>query len=178
MRAGNITRDFLASTISAAIQSVVGSSAALSTQQDSSQQPLPTTQYNIFNWDGGLQKLPSDFKFPSVDLSTAWNLWLRGNSANKFGPYRSIATIDIASKKERNVNYEWRFIMDRLPNFYQCQTESFAVVQAYLQPIQLFTAKKRKRRDSQLKVTTLVRLVREMEANIPNNAATGLSNVS
>ncbi|KAH9133211.1 hypothetical protein AeRB84_020668 [Aphanomyces euteiches] len=183
--AGQITREFLSSTISAAIASVAGSSGISTSTSTSGNEANSIVKYDVFMWGGRLHKLPEDFVFPSVDLATGWKLWFCGNPAQKLLPFQSISTLDLATRKQRNVFYEWKFIMSRLSKFYESQTghkplpnptelqliESFDVAQRLLAPMEEVTPKKRQRRTAQLKVATTVGLLRQLDAASTSNTS-------
>ncbi|KAH9094685.1 hypothetical protein LEN26_018176 [Aphanomyces euteiches] len=122
--AGNITRKFIEDTISNAIRELsphVDNSTGSPMLDNISHVSPP---YEIFHWGGGLHKLPQDFSFPSVDVLTVWKLWWRGNNAKKILPYRQIKSVDVSTRKQRNVLCGWKFIMDKLVNYYYQQTGS------------------------------------------------------
>ncbi|KAF0739969.1 hypothetical protein Ae201684P_016791 [Aphanomyces euteiches] len=172
--AGNITQGFLETTISKAIADIVGRTGIQNNTQ-SSCAAESSIEHQIYYWGDGMHLLPESFKFPSVEISVAWKLWWRGNPTEKILPYRKIKTIDLADKKQRNIFYDWKFIMEKLYNYYKRETglelastpteieliRSFQVVQTMLLPTQKETPQKRQRHDSQLATLTVVRHFRE-----------------
>src|SRR5690348_10969667 len=72
--AGNVTHSFLKTTIAEIIKE---------TQAIKRNNPVPPTsqpsKFALLSWGDRFRRLPIDFVFPSVDTSTAWQLWWRGN---------------------------------------------------------------------------------------------------
>ncbi|KAH9081282.1 hypothetical protein LEN26_021403 [Aphanomyces euteiches] len=173
LASGNITRDFLEATLSNVISNLLEANKTLTPQVDHPQSQSVSTV--VHSWGGGLHKLPEDFEFPSVDLAAAWRLWWLGNPAKRLPPYRTISTLDLGSTKKRNDFYNWEFLMSRMIDFYERSTGStlrsmsteadvlstLFVAKGLLDSIWGSTEKGRQRRDAQLKISTLVRLLRE-----------------
>ncbi|KAF0714915.1 Aste57867_3640 [Aphanomyces stellatus] len=176
LAAGNITQGFFESTLSQAI-----ATALQRVRPDVPPTTAPTDDVDsnsaVFSWGGLFHMLPEDFKFPSVDLATAWNLWWRGNPAQKIIPFRKICTRDLSLPSEHKEYYEWKFIMEKMIAYYTAKqgsppsptasalelSASFAVANGLLDPIRTSTSTKRSRRDGQLRVSTAARLVRQMQ---------------
>ncbi|KAH9104699.1 hypothetical protein LEN26_014929 [Aphanomyces euteiches] len=116
---GNISRQFLESTINAAISNVASIQARVSCT------PIETINpsYTVFAWAGWLHKLPEDFDFPSVDIAMAWRLWWLGNSMAKHPPYREIDTRDLSTPKKARVFSGWKYLMKHLTECYQRHTQ-------------------------------------------------------
>ncbi|KAF0733691.1 hypothetical protein AaE_009179 [Aphanomyces astaci] len=176
--AGNITRTVLESSITNAL-SLVSQSFGQFIVPTTTHNVLPTvSEYKVFHWGGKFHKLPDDFTFPSVDTATAWNLWWCGYSSQNSIPYRRIDTQDLTTRAHKNMFYEWKFIMEKLSEFYTLATglalpphpteidaiDAFAAESGLFNVISGEITSKRLRRDCQLKVTTMVRLVRQQDA--------------
>ncbi|RHX99652.1 hypothetical protein DYB36_013962 [Aphanomyces astaci] len=71
---------------------------------------------SLLVWGGRLHKLPETFVFPSVDTATAWALWWLGKDNEV--PYKTIDPDDLATKKQKRILSEWRYIMNNLWQFY------------------------------------------------------------
>ncbi|KAG9416414.1 hypothetical protein AC1031_021900 [Aphanomyces cochlioides] len=126
---------------------------------------------------GQLHKLPESFELPTVDLATAWKLWWRGLPAKKIPPFCQISPRDISKQTAKKVLSEWRFLMERLSRCYESKTgcavplnlseidlqTSFHIVNEMLAPLRQPTAKKRQRRDAQMKISTIAKLWRQYE---------------
>ncbi|KAF0710697.1 hypothetical protein AaE_012419 [Aphanomyces astaci] len=176
LAAGNVTREFFESTLTKAIADVVDVARAVSNPHRPHVDER-AADYPVHHWGGQLHMLPKDFKFPSVDLGTAWSLWWRGNPSQKVPPFRKICTRDLSLKSECKEFYEWKYIMGKLSSYYTAQhgngpnataspeelIASFTIANRLLDPIRLTTTKKRTRRGGQLRVSTAARLVRQME---------------
>ncbi|KAF0735078.1 hypothetical protein Ae201684P_002905 [Aphanomyces euteiches] len=175
LASGNITREYFESTLSKALSTIAAGTSSNPVPSDCS---TNRPEYDVHHWNGQLHMLPIDFKFPSVDLMTAWTLWWHGNPSQKVPSFKKINTRDLSLKTERKEFYEWRHIMNQLTSFYVSKTghepnvhsttadlvEAFDVCKDLLAPISDMTPKNRKRRHSQLCVSTTARLVRQMTA--------------
>jgi hypothetical protein len=97
--AGNITRSTLASTLRGLLSEagVIGGSSRATADTDQSPS-LPLT-YHLC--DDKFRVLPENFAFPSIDTLGAWWLWLFGNEARGYPPFRSISTTDLSTRDKR-----------------------------------------------------------------------------
>ncbi|KAH9122377.1 hypothetical protein AeMF1_006297 [Aphanomyces euteiches] len=173
---GHITRSFLETVVKNAVQSLTGITTPLTgPSQQNSQTESTNHQFQIYSWGSGIHLLPETFQFPSVDICTAWKLWWRGNPQQGLIPFKQIKTIDLSSRNQRNIYYEWKFTMEILCQYYSSKTgkpllknpselqlvDAFDIVKHAVDHFRDETSKKRKRRDCQLKITTVARLFRE-----------------
>ncbi|ETV76575.1 hypothetical protein H257_09574 [Aphanomyces astaci] len=167
---------FAKSSIASALSSIQQSNCAMSPAQQLQIDSQPLV-YEPFHWGGKFHKLPQNFVFPSVDAATAWKLWWRGNIREKVLPYRKIDTQDLATRAARNMFYEWKFVLEKLTDHFvsvsgrnmalnpseQEVSTSFDTARGLFDQFCGETSAKRVRRDGQLKITTLVRLLRQLE---------------
>ena len=183
LMAGHITRSYFETTLESTVTKTVELALVVANTTTTTANRCDSTAacYNdvlVYHWGGGLHKLPETFEFPSVDVSTAWTLWWLGNPSQKLPPYRTIQTRDLSSSNQRKAFYEWRYIMDKMTQFYANTTgnelgksssaidlvRSFEIAQGVLEPVRGSTSRKRKRRDGQLRVATAARLLRQSSA--------------
>ena len=172
-----ITKEYLLETISNAVTTIVSTQNAtqpVAALQDHAQSNFA---FPVHHWGGLLHKIPENFEFPSVNIYTAWQLWWRGNLAKSTIPYKNIKSVDLATRKQRNVLYDWTYIMTKMYEYYRQKSgrnlrpnpselevsEAFSHAELALDSIRQKTGKKRARRDCQLKIQTLVRLLRQSE---------------
>ncbi|KAF0703640.1 hypothetical protein AaE_015287 [Aphanomyces astaci] len=130
----------------------------------------------VFEWGGQFRRLPEDFEFPSVNVSTAWRLWWLGNG-NIF-PFSKILPFDLSTRKKRDKLSEWKVLMTRLHDyttsagFIMARTPSevdvlaaFEVAKQFLLPYASRSTANNKRPLGQLKVCTVVKLVRLVDGS-------------
>ncbi|KAJ8531907.1 hypothetical protein ON010_g14055 [Phytophthora cinnamomi] len=142
----------------------------------------PTTTIDFWPSDGKLHALPESFKFPSTDVLHAWHLWWFGNEAEGQPPYKSVFTDDLATRKKRQTYSEWRMMMEHISAAIERETgalpsSSMAEQQAAMLcvtganslPLSPSTCSCR---TTQLKVTTMLRLVRQAAHKNNQNART------
>ncbi|CAK4720335.1 hypothetical protein AeMF1_006296 [Aphanomyces euteiches] len=116
---------------------------------------------------------------------------VEGNPQQGLIPFKQIKTIDLSSRNQRNIYYEWKFTMEILCQYYSSKTgkpllknpselqlvDSFDIVKHAVDHFRDETSKKRKRRDCQLKITTLLVFSVNMHLNninLPSLDATDL----
>lgn len=115
--------------------------------------------------------LPKDFNFPSIDPLGAWLLWWFGNTKLHYPPYKNIPTEDLDSQKKKATLSEWSVMMRYIINGIEEELSApMPAITDEKHAIKLFNKgyatlklkpSKRKRRDGQLKLTTVLRLIRE-----------------
>ncbi|KAH9113936.1 hypothetical protein AeMF1_011949 [Aphanomyces euteiches] len=174
--AGNITRSFLESTIASAVSRIAELNRPQQIQADVNSSCRP----NYSNFDGPASKLPASFSFPSVNVAAAWRLWWLGNPVQNIVPYSQIMARDLPTRTLKNTLSEWKYLMNEklLPELQRCggapltskSTEAdvinaFDMVKHILDPVSNNTAKKRQRRDGQMKVCTVVKNFRLLEGS-------------
>ena len=112
-----------------------------------------------------------------MDVATAWKLWWLGNPAQKLIPFSNIKLFFLPSRLLKNILAEWTYLMSRMEQHFEetvghkipknpseiVVAEAFDVAKHLLDPIFVAMEKKRKRRSSQLKVLTAVKLMRTYE---------------
>ncbi|KAJ8576010.1 hypothetical protein ON010_g3202 [Phytophthora cinnamomi] len=131
----------------------------------------PTTTIHFWPCDGKLHALPESFEFPSTDVRHAWHQWWFRNEAEGQPPYKSVSTHDLATRKKRQTYSDWRMIMKHISAAIERETgalppSSMTEQQAAMLcvtgvnslPLSPSTSS---RRTTQLKVTTMFRLVRQ-----------------
>ena len=164
---GNITRQYLESALSNFVERIAP-------RPHSPLVVMSTTQNSVLhNWGGRLAKLPMDFEFPSVDPASAWRLWWLGNDSRSHPPYRFIVPLDLSSTTQRKVLSSWKFVMSEFERVSQSSglvmprrpTEEdvkrlYEPIALYIQNICSATTRKRTCRPSQLRLVSLVRVVR------------------
>jgi len=174
--AGQLTRDVLKQTIKelladAMIGAAVVAPAPLAVSTEKSTR--------VHYWDSKFHFLPANFEFPSTDPLTAWKLWWFGNVALGYPPLRRVTSRDLSTRQKANTLSEWSMLMKRIVAEAEAMTGAavpsvpteeeaeklFAIGMSKLALLPTMRA----RRHSQLKVTTVVRLMREEnKAHDPN----------
>ncbi|OWZ09618.1 hypothetical protein PHMEG_00017649 [Phytophthora megakarya] len=167
--AGNITRDLLRDEIRALLQDM----GLQSSQPDSSTQAAPRPTRVCYTWGDRFHKLPRDFDFPSIDPLGAWQLWWFGDGRRDYPPYRSISSTDPDTPKKKATLLEWSILMRHIINGIEAEMSSpLPPIRDLAHAIELFNMgyktlnlkpSKRKRRTTQIKLTTVLRLIREAE---------------
>ncbi|KAF0721803.1 hypothetical protein Ae201684P_007722 [Aphanomyces euteiches] len=118
--AGHITRSYfestLESTVTKAVEVALGgtTSSAVNASESAASCGIDVL---VYHWGGSLHKLPEQFEFPSVDVSTALSLWWLGNPIQKHQPYWTIETRDLNASNQRKAFYEGKYIMEKLTQF-------------------------------------------------------------
>jgi hypothetical protein len=170
--AGNITHDLLKTTIRDLVRDLgLGLSFSTTPEPDST---LASNEFLLHHWGGRLHILPEDFEFPAVDTYTAWKLWWFGNKSKKYPPFKSINTCDLSSRRKQQTYSSWKVMMQYLIQSIKDATNKpisdkptekeiekmYDIAKRHL-PIEHATRSKRKRRSTQLKMVTALRLIRE-----------------
>ena len=72
------------------------------------QQQQYSAQSNDYNnthenvaWNGRFHPVSQDFKFPSDNMSSIWNLWWYGKANERIAPYRKFQTFNIDNKNRQ-----------------------------------------------------------------------------
>ncbi|KAF0682351.1 hypothetical protein As57867_025436, partial [Aphanomyces stellatus] len=104
---GNITRQFLETTLSNFVERLAPRANLPSDSPDSTHHSV------LHSWGGRLFMLPKEFEFPSVDPASAWRLWWLGNDRKSQPPYRFISPLDLSSNKQRKILSSWKFMLGR-----------------------------------------------------------------
>lgn len=143
----------------------------------------PTDKPVLHFWNGRWRRLPSTFELPSVDLTTAWQLWWCGSHLTQSTPLRSISSCDL-TQKQGKVLSDWRQAMKILvdlleDNIIQRITRNptyHDVVEAFNTAISKLvhqlssTPSGRDRRVSQMKLATFVRVCRKWNVRRSRNS--------
>jgi len=176
---GNITRDVLKQTIKELLaEAGIGGPVTASFPPPSVSSDNSNTRVHF--WNNKFHFLPISFEFPSTDPLTAWKLWWLGNVALGYPPFRRVTSRDLSSRQKANTLSEWSMLMKRITAEIEAATGSpVSTVQTEEEADKLFKIGMsrlellptfRVRRYSQLKVTTVVRLMREAnKANDPSS---------
>ncbi|KAG3063727.1 hypothetical protein PI124_g22632 [Phytophthora idaei] len=117
--------------------------------------------------------LPKNFESPSIDPLGAWMLWWFGDQRRGYPPYNGISSGDLDTTKKKATLSEWSIMMRHIVNGIEdklhvpmpsIRDESHAI-DLFKTGYEMLKLKpsKRKRRVDQLKLTTVLRLVREGE---------------
>jgi len=176
VKAGHITRDILESVLKSALSKICPTSSQESHDTAPPIRPTHANTIPVFSWGGKFHKLPDNFKFPSVDVFTAWKLWWCGIPSTNIIPFCQINVCDLKTQAQKNTFYKWKSIMLTLTKYFNQQTgqtldkspnesgiiDSFRVAQGGLDGIRSGGGGKRVRRIDQLKVTTAARLLQEI----------------
>ncbi|KAE9052354.1 hypothetical protein PR001_g597 [Phytophthora rubi] len=175
---GNITRDVLKQTIKELLAEA-GIGATIAANPPPSSTSFESNNIRVHFWDNKFHFLPASFEFPSADPLTAWKLWWLGNVALGYPPFRRVTSRDLSTRQKANTLSEWSMLMTRICAEVEAATGSaVSAVQTEEEADNLFEIGMsrlkllptfRERRHSQLKVTTVVRLMREAnKASDPN----------
>ena len=134
-------------------------------------------------WSGRWRRLPASFELPSVDLSTAWQLWWCGSQSTHSIPLKSIDGCDLTPKQGK-VMSDWRQAMKILvdlfddaslqrlshkPTYHEVSS-AFSEAMAKLSTQLASTPRGRDRRVSQMKLATFVRICRKWNVRRNRNA--------
>ncbi len=79
--------------------------------------PPPSQPNNA--WGSLRRSIPSNFQFPSVDVAGAWRLWWCGNQQLHLPPHRKLPARELPSKHQKTIFYRWKFLMNRLQEYYE-----------------------------------------------------------
>ncbi|KAF0683904.1 Aste57867_24082 [Aphanomyces stellatus] len=164
---GNITRQFLETTLSNFVERLAPRANLPSDSPDSTHHSV------LHSWGGRLFMLPKEFEFPSVDPASTWKLWWLGNDRKSQPPYRFISPLDLSSNKQRKILSSWKFMLGRFErvcldaglHMPQHPTEEdiarlYVPVALYIRDICSAAPRKRTCLPSQLRLVSLVRRVR------------------
>lgn len=163
--AGNITKELLQQTIQESLSLFRGHAdvEALSVRET-------VSNGNIHTWGNKIHLLPENFEFPSVDLLGAWKLWWFGNEISQIPPFRKINTVDLSTRKKRNLYSEWSIMMNKIIDQLMKDGTEIPINMTELQSLALFRKgtdslfekiQHKTARKSQIKMTTALRLLRE-----------------
>jgi hypothetical protein len=135
----------------------------------------------VHHWGGLLRPVPDTFTFPVCSALAAFQLYCSGNAELQYPPLRILTPADMPTRDSRKRLSDYRFLMRKLegrlrrdgawvpePTLDDCNTMFDAAADEITVPE--WTAGQRKRRLTQLKWTTLVKVLRksrtrEAEAN-------------
>jgi hypothetical protein len=161
---GNITKELLRDTIKSLILDVRADAS-----MPFSKQLLPQASQSYHLWGGKFHILPEDFEFPSTDTLTAWKLWLFGNKTAGHPPYKNISSHDLSTRLKQQTYSNWSTMMKYITLHAEAQTgkkipsDLTEVDAADLYKIAITTLpiKQRQSHHRTLKMSTMLRLVRE-----------------
>jgi hypothetical protein len=178
VRAGNITHELLKETISDLIQLHLTPQNEIQKGSHSK----PDSAYEMYCWGGAFHVVPEDFRFPSVDALTAWKLWWLGNASMKYPPFSLIQSRSLSTRENRKTLSDWRIMMgyiveivqekinrkiEKKPSEDQVQ-RYWDIARAHM-PLKERAPHQRNRRSAELKIRTVLRLLREAnQAKNPN----------
>ncbi|KAE9030377.1 hypothetical protein PF011_g636 [Phytophthora fragariae] len=157
-----------------------GIGATIAANPPPSSASFESNNTRVHFWDNKFHFLPASFEFPSADPLTAWKLWWLGNVALGYPPFRRVTSRDLSTRQKANTLSEWSMLMTRICAEVEAATGSaVSAVQTEEEADNLFEIGMsrlkllptfRERRHSQLKVTTVVRLMREANKTSDPNA--------
>jgi hypothetical protein len=166
--AGNITRELLREEIKALLQEVGLQRTQVA---DTLQSTQPSSSPRFFTWGGKFHKVPREFDFPSIDPLGAWRLWWFGDARRDYPPFKGITSDDLDTPRKKATMSEWSIMMRHIVDGIEAKTGApLQTKRDEVHAIDLFKVgyatlrlkpSKRKRRESQIKLTTVLRLVRE-----------------
>jgi hypothetical protein len=166
--AGNITRELLREEIRSLMVDAGMQQNKKNEQVDV--RPPPARQY--YTWGGKFHLLPEGFEFPSIDPLAAWMLWWFGDTRRGYPPYNGISSEDLNTPKKKATLSEWSMMMRHIINAIESELAApMPSVRDEEHAIDLFKKgygalklkpSTRKRRADQIKLTTALRLVRQV----------------
>eukprot|EP00644_Phytophthora_capsici_P003584 jgi/Phyca11/116630/e_gw1.31.566.1 len=126
-----------------------------------------------YSWGGKFHKLPKNFELPSIDPLGAWQLWWFGDDRREDPPYRTISSADLDTPKKKATLSEWSIFMKHIINGIAAEVDApIPTIRDQAHSIELFNIgfntlklkpSKRTRRSTQIKLTTVLRLIREAD---------------
>lgn len=139
--------------------------------------------FYTYRWaDDSVRRLPDYYKFPQASLSLAWALWWLGDPAKKITPIRNVQPLDLYNSNQRKRLSDWRFamriledlareagadcptsadLMSSVPSENKVNTWFQEAVRGLHRYAATETSTRRKRHLAELRVTTLVKELRE-----------------
>jgi hypothetical protein len=161
--AGNITKELLTTTLRNIIQQ-----ESLFRQQEQRLQEQPAPKYKCYMWGGRMHILPQTFVLPCVDVKTAWQLWWLGNQQEQIPPYKDIKTCDLSTRAKKQKYSEWKVLMQHLEGQVKQKIRGQLKekpkpdeVAAWFTSVEHSTVLGPSHRNSQLKMTTILKRMRE-----------------
>ncbi|ETM31752.1 hypothetical protein L914_20728 [Phytophthora nicotianae] len=155
------------------MRKILGERAETPSSHDESERSRITSRTTVHFWpsDGKLHTLPETFEFPSTDVLHAWLMWRFGNEGMGFPPLKSVSTSDLSTRKKRQTYSEWSVMMQHISQAVErctgkalptsmTQQQATALCITGVNSLRLGGASRRQRA-TQLKITTMLRLVRE-----------------
>jgi hypothetical protein len=176
--AGTVTYDGLEGMINRCLDSA-GLSRVIDRMDSHPDSPVNTTSgaintgFSVFNWGGGLKRVPETFELPECSEAQLWQFWCCGNEALRYPPYRLLTPSDMNSKNKKKRLSDMRYLMldiedkAKLLNIYEEKPSSVQAANIYrscketvqAMPVQLKNG--RKRRIGQLGWRTVVNIMRK-----------------
>jgi hypothetical protein len=66
----------------------------------------------LFSWGGLFHRLPEDFTFPSMNVLSAWQLWMCGDPSKQHPPFRKVTVDDFRPHSNQRKRFsDLRFLM-------------------------------------------------------------------
>lgn len=131
-------------------------------------------EHTVHFFGGHYHRVPEKFRFPIVDIRTAWSLWCLGNDKLGYPPFKLLRPVDIADKNERKRLSDFGKLMAMLEQPL-LQNKQLIPQPEPEEVQQMFDAAKsaidldlnapndRKRRKTQLAWTTVLKLQRQRQ---------------
>ncbi|KAG6975819.1 hypothetical protein JG688_00001978 [Phytophthora aleatoria] len=128
---------------------------------------------NVYYYEGKFHLLPQTFEFPRTGPFGAWMLWWFGDKSRGYPPLKKIRTIDLPTSCMSKRYSDWAMMIQHLCELITESGEHIPSDMTEQDAIRLFNIamdslqlppSKRQRRLSELSLTTILRLVREVKA--------------
>jgi hypothetical protein len=131
--------------------------------------------FQSYNWGGAYHRVPEDFDSPKAGPLPCWQLLCLRDTVKMYPPYRTLKPVDVPKSIRKRLS-DYRFLMnyleDRLKerNIFKINPTLEEVNQMFeiAKDVLVFdheSSKKRKRREEQVKWTTMVNPVRNKLKN-------------
>ena len=182
----SITRDALKSCMQEVITEVRGNHIFSCCHQSASSTINVLTEESSscaasvvpFLWNGAFHRVPEDFTFPKADVWTAWQLWFQGDARKGIPPFRFFQGVDLPTRKEKKTLSDWNLLMKTMKEYTE-KSEQFwphwipcngspptsrnlkKMYKIATECLPRGGVDKRKRRTGQLKLSTVVRQLRQ-----------------
>ena len=163
--AGTVTRSGLQELLSSELERFLGSRGA-EVRVPPDGQSAERIQSQLFQWGGGLRRLPQDFSLPAGNVVAAFRSWMLPDTSNNICALKNCTSSDFYcnNKKKRFSDYSvlMRLIQGGYSGLNPSLTEVNQILTAWEESgaIPVFTPKGRKRRPGQLKWTSVLAMIR------------------
>lgn len=146
------------------------------TETGSQEENIEQDEFKCFSWEGKLRRVPEDFKFPIVDVRTAWSLWFKGNSSLQYPPFRHLTSHDMKNSNMVKTLSDWKTTLKFMENVVKnnstdqtyipkapSEDEISAMYDIAISglPREEESSGRRKRRPGQIKISTMTKKIRK-----------------